>query len=100
MKNPLRNVRVVFRRTSFSVKCLVLVTLVFCILALMTLRLALTNTQKNYESARAEAQVLEQENNRLRRSIAQLGTVQSVTDLARDLLDLVDPDTVIFNIGG
>ena len=100
MKNPLRNIRLVYRRTSLPVKCLVLAMLVLSTLALMTLRAALTSARENYDIARARAQALEQENHRLRQSISQLGTVQSVTDLARELLGLVDPDTVIFNIGG
>ena len=100
MKNPLGMFRIVFHRTSLTVKWLVLATLVLCILALVTLRLALLDTQTQLETARATAQVLEQENHRLEESIAQLGTVQSVETLAKDLLGLVNPDTVIFDIGG
>ena len=100
MPNPFRNIRLVYRRTALSVKTLVLAALVLSTLSLVTLRLALMDTEKKLENARAEAQVLEQENDRLRKSISQLGTVQSVQALAKELLGLVDPDTVIVNSGG
>ncbi len=100
MNSPLGKIRIVYRRASLTVKALVLIALVLSIMTLTALRIALTGTEKQLQSARAEAQVLEQENDRLRRSISQLGTVQSVESLARSLLGLVDPDTVIFDIGG
>lgn len=96
MQNPFSRVRIVYRRTSLTVKALVLITLVFCTATLMVLRLSLMQTKKELNSMRAEAQVLKQENDRLQKSISQLGTVQSVTDLAEELLGLVDPNTVIF----
>lgn len=96
----LKKIRIVYRRASLTVKCLVLVALALSIMTLTALRIALEDTQRQLQSARAEAQVLEQENDRLRRSISQLGTVQSVESLAMELLGLVDPDTVIFDIGG
>ena len=95
-KNPFSRIRLVYRRTSITVKTLVLATLVLCSLTLITLRFSLMETKKELASVRAEAQMLEQENDRLQKSIRQLGTVQSVTDLAEELLGLVDPNTVIF----
>lgn len=89
-------IQVKYRRTSMPVKALVLAMLVVCILTLMALRFSLMQTKKELNSLRAEAQVLQQENKRLQKSIDQLGTVQSVTDLAEQLLGLVDPNTVIF----
>ena len=96
MQNPFSRIRLVYRRTSMAVKTLVLATLVLCSLTLITLRFSLMEAKKELANIRAEAQILEQENNRLRKSINQLGTVQSVTELAKELLGLVDPDTVIF----
>ena len=96
MKNIFSRVRFVYRRTSMPVKALVLAMLVLCTLTLITLRFTLMQTKKELNELRVEAQVLEQENDRLQKSINQLGTVQSVTDLAEELLGLVDPNTVIF----
>lgn len=95
-RNPFRRVRLVYRRSSTLLKCVVLTTIVFSTLALLTLRFAILDAQRQSEALRDEAAKLEQENQELSRSIAQLGTVQSVTELAGKLLGLVDPDTVIF----
>ena len=94
--NPLHRFKLVYRRSSTLLKCVVLATILFSTLALLTLRFAILDAQKQSEDMRAEAAKLEQENQELSRSIAQLGTVQSVTELAGKLLGLVDPDTVIF----
>lgn len=95
-RNSFRRVRLVYRRSSTLLKCVVLATIVFSTLALLTLRFAILDAQKQSQALRTEAAKLEQENQELSRSIAQLGTVQSVTELAGKLLGLVDPDTVIF----
>lgn len=95
-RNPFKRIRLVYRRSSTLVKCAALATLVVCILALLTLRHAIIQAEERAEEARKEAASLEQENDSLQESIANLGTVQSVVDLAGKLLGLVDPDTVIF----
>lgn len=94
--NPLRRIRLVYRRSSTLVKCVVLTTLVLCTLALLLLRKEILDTKHQLQDTREKAAALERENDRLEQSISQLGTVQSVTDLAGKLLGLVDPDTVIF----
>ena len=93
---PLSRIRLVYRRTPTAVKCAVLAALVLSTLALLTLRHQILDTRAQTEEKRTEAAILELENARLEQSIAELGTVQSVTDLAGKLLGLVDPDTVIF----
>lgn len=95
-RNPLSRIRLVYRRSSTLVKCVVLAALILCTLALLVLRNAILDTKGQLKDARDKAAALEQENQRLEQSISQLGTVQSVTDLAGKLLGLVDPDTVIF----
>jgi len=94
-RNPFRRIRLKYRRSSTLVKCMVLAMVVVCTAALLTLRFALLDTKQQLSDKRNEAAVLEQENKALERSIAQLGSVQSVIELAGELLDLVDPDTVI-----
>lgn len=94
-RNPFRRIRLKYRRSSTLVKCMVLAMVVVCTAALLTLRFALLDTKQQLSDKRNEAAALEQENKALERSIAQLGSVQSVIELAGELLDLVDPDTVI-----
>jgi cell division protein FtsB len=95
-QNPLRRVRLVYRRAPTMLKCMLLGMLLLGTLALIVLRFSLLETKEKAEDLRNQAAVLEQENRELERSISQLGTVQSVTELAGKLLGLVDPDTVIF----
>ena len=48
------------------------------------------------ESLKNEASAIQQENDSILKRIQELGTVESIKDLAGKLLGLVDPDTVIF----
>ena len=94
--NPLRQIRLVYRRSSTAVKCMVIAALVAGTAALLFLRGAIIRAEQQKEELRQQAAVLEQENKKLETAIGRLGTVQSVTELAESLLGLVDPDTVIF----
>lgn len=89
-------IRLKNRRSSILVKCIVLVTLVVCTVALLTLRAAIVNTQRQENALREEAAALEQQNQTLNEDISELGTIQSIKKLAGKLLGLVDPDTVVF----
>lgn len=95
-RKPLSRIRLVYGHSSTLVKCVVLAAIVLSTLALLTLRFAILDAREKTEARRSEAAALEKENSQLERSIAELGTVQSVKDLAGKLLGLVDPDTVIF----
>ena len=88
--------RLVYRRSSPLLKITVLVLLVVCITALLTLRVALLQTNDRYEQLRQHAAQIEQENQRLEQSILELGTVQSAKQIASEVLGLVDPDSIIF----
>ena len=99
-KNPLRRIRLVYRRSPTALKCVLLGMLIVGTLALMVLRFSLLDAKGKTEDLRNQAAVLEQENRELEQSISQMGTVQSVTELAGKLLGLVDPDTVIFQPEG
>ncbi len=99
-QHPARRIRLVYRRSSTLLKCALLGMLLVCTLALTVLRISLLEAKEKTEDLRDQAAVLELENRELERSISQLGTVQSVTELAGKLLGLVDPDTVIFQPEG
>lgn len=94
--NPLSRIRLVYRRSTTLVKCVVLAAIILSTLALLVLRYAILDTRAQLDEQRQDAAVLEQENQSLADAISQLGTVQSIKDLAGKLLGLVDPDTVIF----
>ena len=95
-ENPLRRIRLVYRRSSNTLKIVVIAALVLGTLSLLMLRGAILHMEQKTEELRQQAAVLEQENEKLEKSISQLGTVQSVTELAEKYLGLVDPNTVIF----
>lgn len=99
-ENPLRRIRLVYRRSSNTLKIVVIAALVLGTLSLLMLRGAILHMEQKTEELRQQAAVLEQENEKLEKSISQLGTVQSVTELAEQLLGLVDPNTVIFSPEG
>jgi len=94
--NPFHRIRLVYRRSSTLLKCVVLSAIVVCIAALLILRGAILDTKKKQAELKNDAAVLEQENEEISNDISQIGTIESIKKLAGKLLGLVDPDTVIF----
>ena len=84
------------RWSSNATKLVVAVSIVLCMVALITLRLSMNDLQNRTEKLYNRAAALEQENSSLENKIANLGTVQSVMEIAKEELGLVQPDTVIF----
>ena len=95
-RNPFSRIRLVYRRSSTLLKCVVLTAIVLSTVALLTLRFAILDAKKEASALQNEAAALEQENKSLAEKIKDLGTVESIKELAGKLLGLVDPDTVIF----
>ena len=95
-KKFFRPVRVVFRRSSTTLKIFLIAALPISTVTLLTLRGMLLAENEKAEQLRQQAIALEQENEKLTRRNAMLGSVESVKELATELLGLVDPDTVIF----
>ena len=87
--------RIVIRRSPLLLKCAVLVTIVLSTVALTTLRIGISQYQEQTALARAEAAQLEQENSQLEQDIDSLGSLDSLQQIAKDELGLVDPDTVV-----
>lgn len=96
LKELISRFKLVRRRSSNLTKIVVIITIVLCMGALLTLRLAMTEIKNNTRELASQAAALEQENADLNEQIGQLGSVQSVLDIAREELGLVDPDTIIF----
>ena len=96
-KNPLRHVRVEVRSASPVLKIVIIVLILFSITALAALRWVHTGILEQTQSLAQEASKLEHENPVLQEKIDELGSVQSVQDIARDELGLEDPDTVIID---
>ena len=95
-ENPFGHIKIKYRRSSTLVKCVVLTTVIVCTVALLVLRFAILDAREKEESLKNEASAIQQENDSILKRIQELGTVESIKDLAGKLLGLVDPDTVIF----
>ena len=98
-KNPFRHIRLVYRRSSPLLKCVVLAAIVLSTAALLMLHISIRDTRQEIDALRSEAARLEQENNRLEQNIGNLGSVQGVQNTAQEELGLVNPDTVVIGSG-
>lgn len=94
--HPFSHIRIVFRRTSPLMKCVVLTLIVAGIAALLTLRVNIRQSKQRQADLREQAIQLAQENRELTQNIAKLGTAESVKRIAEAELGLVDPDTQFF----
>ncbi len=95
-RNPFSHIRIVYRRSSTLVKCVVLVTIVLSTVALLSLRISIQTAKKQQADLKLQAAQLELENRTLTQSIAELGTVESVKRIATLELGLVDPNSQFF----
>lgn len=97
--NPFRHIRLIYRRSSTLLKCVVLVAIVLSTVALITLRVSIQTAQDQQTDLQMQAAQLEQENRLLTQYIAELGTVESVKRIATLELGLVDPNSQFFTPG-
>lgn len=95
--NPFSRIRLVYRRSSPLLKCVVLAAIVLSTAALLTLHFTIRQTRQRTENLRTEAAILEQENRELTENIALVGTIQSIKRIAMEELGLVDPDAEFFH---
>jgi cell division protein FtsB len=86
----------VYQRTRNITKIVVILALVLCTGALITLRLATMDLENRTGKLYDRAVALDQENEELREDINKLGSVQSVVEIAEEELGLVQPGTVIY----
>lgn len=96
-RNPLKNIRVVFQRSSPKVKIAIIALLVVCTVTLVALSIHIGAAKANTEALRQEAVALEQENTSLSEDIREFGTLEGIKRFAARFFGLVDPDTVFFS---
>ena len=94
--NPFRHIRLVYRRSSPLIKCVVLAAIVLSAAALIVLRNSIQESKQQQADLQQQAIVLVQENRELTKNIAELGTVESVKRIAELELGLVDPNSQFF----
>jgi cell division protein FtsB len=91
----LRKIKLVVRPSSAVLKIALVALIVFSMAALISLSWVRQSILAKTEAMRQESAALVQENAELRDKITELGTVQSVQDIAQAELGMVDPNTVV-----
>lgn len=97
--HPFSHIRIIFRRTSPLMKCVVLTAIIACTVALIALRVNILQSRQRQEDLKQQAIQLVQENKALTQNIAKLGTEESIRRIAETELGLVDPDSQFFTPG-
>lgn len=92
----LSRVRLVYRRSSTLLKCVVAATLVLATIALLVIRGSVLEYQKRTDELRKEAAALEAANQQLQEDMGLQNTLEGILKIAREKLGLVDPDSIIF----
>ena len=92
LRNRIRFVQKPGSRMLIIVLCIAVVLSMVTLLVLGSLT---ARNQAEQDALRDQASKLEGENGELQDNIGKLGTLESVIQIARDLLGLVFPDTVI-----
>ncbi len=92
-------IKLVRMRTPNMVKVALVVAIVLCMGVLIGLRVSTQALNERTGTLREEAVGLDQANQDLEEKKDALGTIQSVIDIAREKLGLVEPGTVIFETG-
>ena len=94
---PPKNVKVEVRPASNILKIILILLILFSIVALISLRWVHNGILTQIDELKEEASGLEYANEVLEQKTEDLGSVQSIQDIAREELGLVDPDTVIID---
>ena len=95
IKEKLKLIKLRLRPSPRSTKIMLIVAILFAMTALIALRIQITKLENREADLRDKAAALEQDNKDLQENIGILGSVQSIIQIARDELGLVDPDTVV-----
>lgn len=97
--NPLHRIKLVYRRSSTLLKCVVLAAIVLSIAALITLRICLVEAQARNEELRSQAAQMEADNKELKEDISEVGSQEGIEKIAQEELGLVKPDASFFTPG-
>lgn len=89
--------KLVLRKSGVGMKILLVLLIALSITALVTVRHVRGALQSQTEEKRREASALEQENAALESRMEDLDSVDTIRDIAREELGLVDPDTIIIS---
>ena len=94
---PPKNVKVEVRPASNILKIILILLILFSIVALIALRWVHNGITGQIDALKDEASGLEHANQVLEQKTGELGSVQSIQDIAQEELGLVDPDTILLD---
>ena len=95
---PHKHVKVEVRPASNILKIILILLILFSIVALIALRWVHNGILTQIDELKDEASGLEYANEVLDKKTEELGSVQSIQDIAKEELGLVDPDTTIIDL--
>lgn len=93
--NPLRNIRFIVQPGPRKLKIILIALILACTAALITVGVIRGRIQQQTQAALDQAAALEQENADLVEKKENLGSSSSIRDIAKEELDMVDPNTII-----
>lgn len=96
-KKKKEKVQIIWRSGSKLLKILVVVLIALSAAALGALWWVQNDVNRQTEKMREEAAAIQYENEKLEQKIEDLGSAQSIQDIAREELGMVSPDTVLIN---
>ena len=94
---PPKQVKVEVRPASNILKIILIILILFSIVALIALRWVHNGILTQIDELKDEASGLEYANEVLDKKTEELGSVQSIQDIAKEELGLVDPDTILID---
>ncbi len=94
---PPKKVKVEVRPASNILKIILTILILFSIVALIALRWVHNGILTQIDELKEEASDLEHANEELDQKTQELGSVQSIEDIAKEELGLVDPDTILID---
>lgn len=94
---PRKHVKVEIRPASNILKVILILLILTSIVALVALRWVHTGILTEIADLKKEASGLQYANEELERKTGELGSIQSIQDIAEEELGLVDPDTVLID---
>ena len=95
-----RQFRFVRKRSSPLQKLALLVAILFSSVALVTLGVLIHQEQAKAAALREQAKLEQQQNQDLNDKLANLGTLESVEEIALDILGLINPNGILFQPEG
>ena len=94
---PQKTTKVEIRPASNILKIILILLILFSIVALAALRWVHSGILSEIDALKEEAAGLEHANEVLDQKTEDLGSVQSIQDIAKEELGLVDPDTILID---